>query len=161
MVDYRAVAPDDPSAHALLTEYFTGRELSFPSAQGQYRTTYPDPAAFVGDRGVFVIVHDDELGDVGCGGIRMLDDARAEVKHLYLQPRTRGRGLGRALLTELERRAAADFGARESVLDTNASLEAAGGLYAAAGYVGIPPYNDNPNATNWYAKALTSPGGTT
>ena len=40
------------------------------------------------------------------------------------------------------------------VLDTNASLEAAGNLYRRAGYVDVAPYNDNPNATNWYAKRL-------
>ena len=60
---------------------------------------------------------------------------------------------GRALLAELEDRALA-FGATEVVLDTNASLEAAGSLYRRAGYVDVEPYNDNPNATNWYAKRL-------
>jgi hypothetical protein len=40
------------------------------------------------------------------------------------------------------------------VLDTNASLAAAGGLYRSSGYVDIPPYNENPNATNWYLKTL-------
>jgi hypothetical protein len=57
------------------------------------------------------------------------------------------------LLAELERRAIG-FGATESVLDTNASLTAAAGLYHSSGYRSIPPYNDNPNATNWYAKRL-------
>ena len=40
------------------------------------------------------------------------------------------------------------------MLDTNASLEAAGGLYKSAGYVDIEPYNANPNATNWYGKRV-------
>lgn len=156
MVEYCPVSPADPAAQALLAEYFADRELSFPSDQGAYRTTFPDPSRFLGDRGVFLIVRDPELGDVGCGGIRMLDPERAEVKHLWLQPRTRGRGLGRRLLAELEDRARA-LGATEAVLDTNASLEAAGRLYASSGYVGIEPYNDNPNATNWYGKALEAP----
>jgi hypothetical protein len=30
-----------------------------------------------------------------------------------------------------------------------------GGLYASAGFTPIEPYNDNPNATRWYGKALT------
>ena len=47
-----------------------------------------------------------------------------------------------------------EFGAEELVLDTNASLEAAGGLYRSSGYVDIEPYNDNPNATNWYGKRV-------
>jgi ribosomal protein S18 acetylase RimI-like enzyme len=75
------------------------------------------------------------------------------VKHLWLAPAGRGRGEGRRLLAELERRAIG-FGAGELVLDTNASLEAAGGLYRSSGYVDVEPYNANPNATNWYGKRV-------
>jgi ribosomal protein S18 acetylase RimI-like enzyme len=65
----------------------------------------------------------------------------------------RGRGWGSLLLAELEARAR-QFGATEMVLDTNSSLEAAGALYQRSGYEDVPPYNDNPNATNWYRKKL-------
>jgi ribosomal protein S18 acetylase RimI-like enzyme len=78
---------------------------------------------------------------------------RYEVKHLWIQPHLRGRGIGKALLAELERRAT-EFGASEVVLDTNAALVEAGGLYRSSGYTEVPPYNDNPNATHWYRKAL-------
>ena len=95
---------------------------------------------------------------VGCGGIRRIADTAAgeprfEVKHLFLRPVVRGRGAGKLLLRELESRAAA-FGAEVVVLDTNASLEAAGGLYRSSGYRDVEPFNDNPNATNWYEKRL-------
>jgi hypothetical protein len=46
------------------------------------------------------------------------------------------------------------LGATELVLDTNASLEAAAGLYQSSGFLDVPAYNDNPNATNWYRKEL-------
>jgi GNAT superfamily N-acetyltransferase len=154
-------------ARTLLTEYFVGREQTFPSAQGTYRTTFPDPLQFVPPAGVFLVVDDDEVGAspdvevltaIGCGGVRRIADAadgeaRFEIKHLYLRPVARGRGFGRLLLAELERRAAG-FGAAVIVLDTNASLAAAGGLYRSSGYVDVPPFNDNPNATNWYEKRL-------
>jgi GNAT superfamily N-acetyltransferase len=68
-------------------------------------------------------------------------------------PGARGRGLGRRLLEALEA-AARDAGARTLVLDTNRSLEAAGGLYRSAGFVPVPPFNENPNATDWYGKRL-------
>ena len=57
-------------------------------------------------------------------------------------------------MEDLERRARA-FGADELVLDTHHTLDAAAGLYAATGFSAIPAYNDNPNATRWYGKALS------
>lgn len=141
----------DATAHRLLAEYFAYREQTFPNAAG-YVTTFPSPANFTPPHGLFLVVQQDETA-VGCGGIRSLADGRFEVKHLWLQPQTQGRGLGRALLAELERRAI-ELGATELVLDTNSSLAAAGGLYRSSGYLDIEAYNDNPNATNWYAKSL-------
>jgi GNAT superfamily N-acetyltransferase len=163
MVSFREEPVDAPTAHSLLAQYFEDRAQSFPAKRGGYTTKFPDPAWFVRPNGVFLVVEDvgldDEPADVGCGGIRRVASGedgliRFEVKHLWLKPFLRGRGFGRLLLGELERRAAADFGAQELVLDTNDSLEAAGSLYRTSGYVDIEPYNDNPNATNWYRKLL-------
>src|SRR5690606_39160661 len=136
----------------LLTEYFAMRAAGFDPAAGRYRTVFPEPAAFAEPRGVFLVV-DDAGSPVGCGGIRMLDAERAEVKHLYLRDGTRGRGWGRMLLAALEGHARR-LGARAMVLDTNVALEAAGSLYRASGYVETEPYNDNPNATLWFRKEL-------
>jgi ribosomal protein S18 acetylase RimI-like enzyme len=141
----------DPVAQRLLDAYFAGRELGFTG--GVYRRTMPDPAAFEPPRGTFLVVFDEDDTPVGCGGVRMLDDHRAEVKHLWLDPSTRGRGWGRTLLIELEARAVG-LGARIIMLDTNATLEAAQGLYRTSGYDQIEPYNGNPNATHWFAKEL-------
>ena len=161
MVSWREVAVDDLAAQSLLTEYFASRALGFPAEQGEYRTAFPQAEQFVPPRGIFLVVEGEDLAgeaaDVGCGGIRRIDDQDGqvtfEVKHLWLQHHVRGNGNGRALLQELERRAAA-LGAQQVVLDTNASLTAAGGLYRASGYVEVAPYNDNANATTWFAKAL-------
>ena len=141
----------DASAHALLAEYFAYRAQTFPNPAG-YVTTFPAPEQFVRPLGVFLVVELDGA-DAGCGGIRSLGSGRFEVKHLWLRPAAQGRGLGRALLAELER-LAAELGATELVLDTNASLEAAGGLYRSSGYADVEPYNDNPNANLWLRKVL-------
>ena len=148
MVRYREALVTEDSAHSLLAEYFASREES----TANYVTTFPDPARFVSPEGIFLVVESDGR-DVGCGGIRRLDDATYEIKHVWLQPHTRGQGLGRKLLTELERRAAS-LGATHVVLDTNQSQVAAANLYRSAGYEDIEPYNDNGNATNWFSKAL-------
>jgi GNAT superfamily N-acetyltransferase len=155
---WRESGVDQSAARALLIEYFDSRIAGFPAELGTYRTSSPLPEDFVTPRGVFLVAVGDDGSDLGCGGIRLLGPAvgaglRFEVKHLYLRPAARGRGLGRALLAELESRAR-DLDASELVLDTNASLEAAGGLYASSGFTDMLPYNDNPNATNWYCKSL-------
>jgi GNAT superfamily N-acetyltransferase len=150
VVTFREASVDDPDAHALIAEYFGMRADTFPT--GDYAPVFPQAANFTPPAGVFLIVVE-EAEDVGCGGIKRLSSSRYEIKHLWIQPRMQGRGLGRALLTELEHRARA-FGAAEVVLDTNASLTAAGGMYRTGGYQQIEPYNDNPNATNWFRKSL-------
>jgi len=162
---YRETAVDSPDANILLTEYFAERGATFPVDMGHYSAKMPTPADFVPPAGEFVVV--DDIGAHGraialaCGGVRRIADApdgstRYEIKHLFVHPRGRGRGFGRQLLGELERRAVV-LGAEEIVLDTNDSLEAAGGLYLSSGYQRIEPYNDNPNATTWYGKTMTAP----
>lgn len=158
MLRYRDAAVTDPDAHRLLGDYFAERAAGFPLEQGEYRPTWPDPAQFTPPAGAFLVVEDEGGAAVGCGGVRRIADAddgtvRFELKHLWLAPAGRGRGEGRRLLAALEQRAIA-WGAGELVLDTNASLEAAGGLYRSSGYAEIEPYNANPNATNWYGKRV-------
>ncbi|CAN5502095.1 hypothetical protein BH10ACT7_BH10ACT7_21490 [soil metagenome] len=151
VVTFRKTAVTDPAAQALLAEYFAFRASTFP-VTGGYRASYPDPTQYVEPNGVFLLAR--EYGEeLGCGGIRSLGDGRFEIKHLWIRPLARGRGIGRRMLEQLERRALL-FGAREFVLDTNSSLEAAGGLYLSHGYLPIEAYNDNPNATDWYLKSL-------
>src|SRR3954447_15988173 len=152
---FEPVSPTEAAPQQLLRDYFAERAAGFPTPGG-YRPASPDPAVFAPPEGPFLLLVED--GEpLGCGGLRSLDPAdegrRMEVKHLYVVPAARGRGLGRALLSELER-IARERGASSLVLDTNRSLEAAGGLYRTRGFRPIPPYNDNPNATDWYGKPL-------
>lgn len=153
MTTYSPTPVDDPRAAELLDEYFTSRELGFTSHPGGYRIVHPDPAAFTPPAGVFLVAQTDEGAVIGCGGVRMLDASRGEIKHLWMRPAARGTGAGRALLGELERQAAT-LGATEVVLDTNESLEAAQHIYRTSGYSEVEPYNDNRNATHWFRKVL-------
>ena len=156
MVSLAAVSATEPRARALLSEYFEMRGEAFPKGQ-TYRPVFPEASVFTPPAGIFLVLVDDDGRDAGCGGIRRIDDgprgARYEVKHLYVDPSTRGRGYGRVLLEGLEAQAR-EWEAADLVLDTHHTLEAAGALYAKSGYVAIEPYNDNPNATRWYGKPL-------
>jgi GNAT superfamily N-acetyltransferase len=146
-------SPDAPGTAELLAAYFTERVDGFTA--GRYRVASPDPAQFVAP-GVFLRIEEDDGAPLACGGLREIEPdggRRMEVKHLYVAPAARGSGLGRRLLRRLEAHARRE-GASWLVLDTNRSLEAAAGLYASSGFVPVPPFNDNPNATDWFAKRL-------
>ena len=90
---------------------------------------------------------------VACAGLRPLGDGVLELKHFYLAPAFRRRGLGRALLTGVEQ-LARELGACRIVLDTASRLTEATALYVSAGYVPIPRYNDNPHCSAWFGREL-------
>ncbi len=72
---------------------------------------------------------------------------------MWVSPATRGLGLGRRLLGELEQRVL-DSGASVARLETNQVLSEAIGLYRSAGYREVPAFNDEPFAHHWFEKPL-------
>ena len=99
----------------------------------------------------------DEGRPVGCGVLRDLAPGVGEIKRMWLHPDARGLGLGTRLLAALE--SAARYAGHHAVrLDTNESLREAIALYESAGYRRIARYNDNPDATRFYAKSLRGGG---
>jgi GNAT superfamily N-acetyltransferase len=90
---------------------------------------------------------------VGCGGVRQLDRATAEIKRLFVKPNVRGRGIGHALLSCLEQHAC-EVGYETPRLDTTGSEPRALSLFHRCGYVEIPDYNGNPYARHWFEKHL-------
>ena len=90
---------------------------------------------------------------VGCGALKFHGDAPAELKRMWVADSARGLGLGRRLLEELERHAAA-AGVDIVRLETNKSLTEAIGLYRSAGYTEVDPFNDEVYAHHWFEKRL-------
>jgi GNAT superfamily N-acetyltransferase len=90
---------------------------------------------------------------VCCGGVKRLDDARCEIKKMYVVPEWRGRGVARALLHELED-TARRMGYPIARLDTGPKQGNAEGLYRAEGYAEVPDFNGNPVAVYWGEKRL-------
>jgi GNAT superfamily N-acetyltransferase len=126
--------------------------------------TFPEPGAThfslsgaqveAGD-GAFVVSY---LGDVavGCGAVRRLDEALAELKRMYVDPSVRGRGIGRAIVTALEREARL-LGAKRIVLETGTRLTPAIKLYEAMGYARIPLFGEylaSPDTSLCFGKML-------
>jgi GNAT superfamily N-acetyltransferase len=148
-----AAAADSPTTMALLAAYFAELAARFPDGFA---------AAAAGDElsppdGIFLVAWSGG-NPMGCGGIRRLDDTTAEVKHMWVDPRWRGRGVARSLLTRLEAAAAA-LGYRCARLDTSVHLPEAVALYRNAGWTETPPYNDNPYAGHWFLRDLGEAAG--
>ena len=113
------------------------------------------PAEARGKRGAFVVAR--EGGEpAGCGAVRTMAPGVAEIRHVWVAPAARRLGLGRRILTELERQACTR-GLATLRLDTHEVLSEAIAMYRASGYHEIPRYHDNPYAYHWFEKHLTGP----
>jgi DNA-binding MarR family transcriptional regulator len=91
--------------------------------------------------------------ELGCVGVTELTAGVGEVKRLWVSPATRGLGLSRRLMEQIEERARR-LGMTRLVLDTNGGLSAALGLYRSMGWTEIERYNDNPYAQHFFEKRL-------
>ena len=150
-VRFRAADPEERAAAELLAEmraeltdvYETFTRLDNPPLA---------PAELRAPGGVYLVGYDGNDAVAG-GGLRRLDDGVAEIKRMYVRPAARSRGVARALLEALED-AAASLGYGATRLDTGPKQVHAGRLYRSAGYVEVPPYNENPFACFWGEKRL-------
>jgi len=115
-----------------------------------------EASMFVEPDGIFLVIRDDDGRAVGCGGIARFDDARGEVKRMYVVPDARGRGLGRRLLEDLEAEARR-LGYGSVVLETGDRQQEAVGLYESSGFERIPCYPpyDSRELSVCYEKRLT------
>lgn len=90
---------------------------------------------------------------IGCGALKFHGRAPAELKRMWVAADSRGLGLGRRLLVDLEARAR-KAGARVVRLETNRSLTEAIQLYRASGYREVRAFNEEPYADHWFEKRL-------
>lgn len=102
--------------------------------------------------GAFVVGFEDGVA-VCCGGLKRLPDGACEIKKMFVVAGARGRGVARALLVELERRAR-EVGYAIARLDTGPRQPGAQRMYERAGYVAIENFNANPVATFFGEKRL-------
>jgi GNAT superfamily N-acetyltransferase len=89
-------------------------------------------SAFDGPGTAWVVLYEDGA-PVGCGGLRPIDSHTGEIKRMFVTAGARGRGHGRTLLDDLERRAR-EAGYERVRLYTTEVLSEARTLYAHAGY---------------------------
>ncbi len=82
---------------------------------------------------VFLVARDAGGAAVGCGGLRMLEPGRAEIKRMYVEPTARGTGVATAILRALERRAH-ERGVTRLLLETGTAQPEAMRFYEREGY---------------------------
>ena len=155
-VDVDVRDPDDPVARSCLEAYAAELARRFDSGFDPVRN--PMPADEVRPPGGLFLVATLRRDAVGCGGLKLHGAEPAELARIWVSDRVRGLGLGRRLVEELERRAAA-AGATAVRLDTNGALTEAIALYRSAGYREVEPFNDNPYAHHWFEKRLEPAAG--
>lgn len=89
---------------------------------------------------LFVVARDGERRALGCGAI-VLTPHYGEIKRMYVQPRGRGKGVAKAMLTALED-GAAQRGCVQLALETGIHQPEALALYERSGYRRSGPFGD-------------------
>ncbi|KAJ3072098.1 hypothetical protein HDU98_004203 [Podochytrium sp. JEL0797] len=121
----------------------------------------PDPAAHSWtlstadvspNLGAFVIAYDSETNEaIGCGAIRKIawdnsssdvSSAVAELKRMFVKSTHRGKGIGKQIVTELERIARHECGVSMLVLETGPYLTGAIAMYRRCGFDVIPLFGE-------------------
>ena len=131
-VTLRQVPWDDPQAAEL-------RERQRVEIERRYGPdSEPGPLPSAADVAVFLVAY--VAGEpVGCGALRPLSDAAAEIKRMFVAPEWRGKGVSVRVLDGLEQYAR-EQGWLALRLETGPKQPEAIRLYERAGYVRIPNY---------------------
>ncbi|TFD03134.1 GNAT family N-acetyltransferase [Cryobacterium sandaracinum] len=88
-----------------------------------------------------------------CAGMRVRPGDIGEVTRVFVEPAARGKGVGRLLMKELERKSR-ELGLDALRLDTRTDLAEERSLYASLGYIEGAPHTTDPYANHWFRKEL-------
>lgn len=130
----RRAAWDDPEATALREAQRAEMELRYGTPDSE-----PGPAPTAADITAFFVAYSDDGEPAGCGGLRQLNDAEAEIKRMYVTPPSRGSGVSVGILDALE-----SYGRERAwlrlVLETGEAQPDAIRFYEREGFTRIPNF---------------------
>ena len=151
-VEIRQVDPSSPDARQCLRAYVA--ELNQRSNAGYDPTAgvSAQPHELTPPAGCFLIAYL-QSEPFGCGAAKHRPGGPSDIKRMWVSPSTRGLGIGRRLLAELEQ-GVLDSGASIARLETSSLLVEAIAMYRSAGYREVPAFNDEPFAQHWFQKRL-------
>jgi DNA-binding MarR family transcriptional regulator/GNAT superfamily N-acetyltransferase len=153
LVESRQVDPESLDAQRCLRAYVAELNRRAPERGFDPRTgATAEPHEVRPPNGAFVVLY--LRGEaIGCGAVKHHPGDVTDIKRMWVAESTRGLGLGRRLLELLER-LAREHGSRQARLETSDVLPEAIALYRSAGYVEVPPFNDESFADRWFTKPL-------
>ncbi len=137
LVTLHWASPSDPQAAGLIRELNSLLDSLYHPEDNHFSLSDDE---VTGKRGTFVLARLDREA-VGCGGIRILPDGRAEVKRMYVRAGSRGLGIGRRILAHLEEEARARK-ATALILEMGGDQPEARALYMDFGMRPIPCWGE-------------------
>jgi DNA-binding MarR family transcriptional regulator/GNAT superfamily N-acetyltransferase len=152
MVKIDVADPTSPDARWCIEQYFAELSQRFEAGFDPTVGISAHPHELTPPNGLLLVarLRDDP---VGCGALKLHENAPGELKRMWVAPRARGLGLGRRLLEALERHAK-EAGVAVLRLETNRILIEAIQLYRDCGYQEVEAFNDEPYAHHWFEKRL-------
>ncbi len=154
MVEVTPIDPAHPHARHCLNAYFAELDRRFDTGFDPALSIPADDDELRPPAGLLLVAT--LRGEpIACGALKFHGDEPTELKRMWVAESARGLGLGRRILSELER-SAADHGARVVRLETNRTLTEAINLYRSVGYEEVAAFNDEPYAHHWFEKRLVS-----
>jgi DNA-binding MarR family transcriptional regulator/GNAT superfamily N-acetyltransferase len=150
LVKVAVADPDHPHSRHCLRSYFAELNTRFDTGFDESKGISATGDELREPEGLLLVatLHEEP---VGCGALKLGE--YAQIKRMWVADNVRGLGIGRRLLSELEAQARA-HGARVARLETNRALNEAIGMYRAAGYEEVAPFNDEHYAHHWFEKQL-------
>ena len=139
---------------SLFIEYqkWLGIDLCFQNFEAELVNL---PGEYSEPKGSIFVVEESKSVFVGCIALRPYSNEVAEIKRLYIQPSSQGRGYGMLLLERaLDMAKAAGY--KKVILDTLPTMERARNLYRVFGFTQIGAYYNNPlDDVEYYEKVLS------
>jgi DNA-binding MarR family transcriptional regulator len=147
------VDPASREARWCVSQYFAELAVRFDNGFDPGQSLPADDAEMRPPRGAFLVASVD--GEpVACGAVKPIAPGVGYLKRMWVAPAVRGLGFARRMLAALEQQAR-ELGFTTLRLETNRALTEAIRLYESAGYVEVPPFNDEPYAHHWFEKPLS------
>jgi DNA-binding MarR family transcriptional regulator len=151
-IEIRRADPAGADARRCISAYYSELDRRSPTGFDPSAGITAEPHEVTPPHGDFLLAYLNGEA-VGCGAVRHHPGEPSHIKRMWVAESARGLGIARRLLAELEAviRAA---GVPVAQLETHRLLHEAIAMYRSAGYVEVPPFNDEPFAHHWFEKLL-------